>query len=64
MIAQLAKHNRQADGDHDVDTLGYWKWLAEDNRKLVDTHKQWLINTDRFDVISDSEKLCKTFGNV
>jgi len=64
VIAQIASHNREADGDHNVDTPEYWKWYSLMNKELVEKHKPWLEEADRYDVIADSKKLYKIFNGA
>ena len=62
VIAQIASHNREADGDHKIDTVSYWKWYAESNKKWVEANKDWLLAEGNYDVLSDAKKLHTQFN--
>jgi len=62
VFVQIAGHNREHSGDHNIDTLGYWKWFSEKNLKLVKDNEQWLMKDKQFDILADSEKLYKVFN--
>ena len=62
VFIQLAPHNREHGGDHNTDTLGYWKWFSEKNLKLAKANKEWLIENKEYTVLSDSEKLYNVFN--
>ena len=60
---QVKGHNRSSNqGNHTIDNVDYWIWFAEENQKLVDYHKDYLIKSNMFDVIVDAEKLTKIFS--
>jgi len=59
---QIKGHNRSSsDGNHTIDNVEYWIWLAEENQKLVNHHEEYLVKNKMFDVIVDAEKLTKIF---
>ena len=61
---QVAGHNRSSnDGNHPIENIEYWPWFAEENQKLVNLHKQYLIDNSMFEVLSDAQKLTKIFCN-
>ena len=62
VIVQIASHNREADGDHKVDTIPYWKWYSESNKNWVKQNEEWLKEEGRWDVLGDSDKLYKQFN--
>ena len=60
---QIKGHNRSSNqGNHTIDNVDYWIWFAEENQKLVNYHKKYLVEKDMFDVIVDAEKLTKIFS--
>ena len=62
VIAQIAIHNREADGDHKIDTISYWKWYSESNKKWVEDNQDWLIDEGNYEVLSDAKKLYNQFN--
>ena len=61
-LAQQKHHNRSSDGDHNVNTLEYWKWYSEVNLKLVNDNKDKLIANGEFKVLSDAQILNERFN--
>ena len=59
---QIKGHNRSSNqGNHTIDNVDYWIWFAEENQKLVNHHKDYLMEEEMFDVIVDAGKLTKIF---
>lgn len=59
---QIKGHNRSSNqGNHTIDNVEYWIWFAKENQKLVNHHKDYLVENDMLEVIVDAKKLTKIF---
>tara|TARA_Y100000310_G_C20657334_1_gene802664 strand:+ start:46 stop:1878 length:1833 start_codon:yes stop_codon:yes gene_type:complete len=59
---QILGHNRSENNvNHDIDNLDYWPYMAEENWVLVNHHKDYLLKSGLFEVLSDARKLKEIF---
>jgi hypothetical protein len=46
----------------EVSNVVFWHWYAVHYNFFVDSHKEWLLKNDKYEVLGDAKKLKETFS--
>ena len=62
---QATGHNRSKHkSNHTIGNKEYMQWFADENQKLVDYHRKYFLDNERYEVLADATKLVEIFSVI